>query len=72
MMFSLLGFGICGYLTYLWFMGVPIGTRPLLMLGILLLVMGCQIFSAGLIAEMVTYNTQKRSKDDIVELILNK
>ena len=70
-LFLLVGFGICSYLVFLWFMGEPIGKRPLLMLGVLLLVMGCQIIMTGLIAEMITYNKQKNSSDDFIELIIN-
>ncbi len=43
------------YLTVLWFIGErPIGDRPLLMLGVLLVILGAQFISLGLIAEMVT------------------
>lgn len=71
LVFSLAGFGICGYLTVLWFTGEQIGERPLLMLGVLLLLMGCQFISVGLIAEMITYNKQKNSQDNAIELIIN-
>ena len=36
----LLGGLICGYLSVVWFMGSSIGDRPLLMLGVLLLILG--------------------------------
>ncbi len=43
------------YLTVLWFMGQgPIGDRPLLMFGVLLMMLGAQFFSIGLLAEMFT------------------
>lgn len=71
MLFSLGGFSICGYLSILWLFGESIGRRPLLMLGVLLLVMGCQIIMTGLIAEMITHNKQKNSRDDFIELIIN-
>ena len=47
--------GLClGYLTWLWMMGAgPIGDRPLLMLGMLLMLFGGQLISTGLIAELV-------------------
>jgi glycosyltransferase involved in cell wall biosynthesis len=49
------GFFICLYLSALWFMGArPIGNRPLLFLGILLIITGVQLFSIGLIGEMLT------------------
>jgi glycosyltransferase involved in cell wall biosynthesis len=69
--FSLVGFGILSYLSFLWFMGDSIGERPLLMLGVLLLLIGGQIISTGLIAEMITYNKQKNSRDDVIDLIIN-
>jgi len=42
------------YLTVLWFQGHGIGNRPLLFLGILLIIVGMQSFSIGLIGEMIT------------------
>lgn len=49
------GLGICGYLTALWVLGEPIGGRPLLILGVLLLVVGVQILATGLIAELLVH-----------------
>jgi len=52
----MLGFLISLYLTVLWFQGQgPIGNRPLLTLGVLLLIIGIQFFSMGLLAEMITH-----------------
>lgn len=48
-----LGGVICGYLTILWFMGQGIGSRPLLLLGVLLLILGVQMFSTGFIGDML-------------------
>jgi glycosyltransferase involved in cell wall biosynthesis len=55
---------INAYLAFLWlirFVGMadipPIGTRPLLMVGILAMVLGLQLFSTGLLGEMVRYFT---------------
>ncbi len=45
---------INGYLTIGWFMGKPIGNRPLFFLGILLIILGVQLFSIGLLGEMIT------------------
>jgi len=45
------------YLTALWVSREPIGTRPLLQLGVLLMVMGVQFLSLGLLGEMVTLNS---------------
>lgn len=49
----ILGGLICGYLTILWFMGQGIGSRPLLLLGVLLLILGVQMFSTGFIGDML-------------------
>ncbi|MFK7987762.1 MAG: glycosyltransferase family 2 protein [Sandaracinaceae bacterium] len=49
-----LGFVCLSYLTVLWFLGMgPIGSRPLLTLGLLLVVVGAQLFSTGLLGEMI-------------------
>ena len=37
----------------------PIGNRPLLTLGVLLMVVGVQFFSMGLLAEMFALSTSK-------------
>ena len=50
----LVGSGINLYLTMLWLSGEPIGTRPLLQLGTLLMITGIQFLSLGLLGEMVT------------------
>jgi glycosyltransferase involved in cell wall biosynthesis len=50
----LAGFIISLYLTILWIQGHGIGSRPLLFLGILLIIVGMQSFSIGLIGEMIT------------------
>ncbi|UCD36941.1 MAG: glycosyltransferase family 2 protein [Fidelibacterota bacterium] len=51
---------ISAYLTIIWFMGAPIGNRPLFFLGILLIIVGIQFFSLGLLAEMFV---QRRSRE---------
>jgi glycosyltransferase involved in cell wall biosynthesis len=56
------GFGISLYLTVLWFQGFGIGNRPLLFLGVLLIIVGMQSFSIGLIGEMIT---NSKDEDDI-------
>jgi len=55
-----LGFIILTYLTVLWFWGEGIGTRPLLTLGVLLMVVGIQFVSLGLISELVTSQHEER------------
>lgn len=49
------GIGICGYLTLLKLLGNDIGHRPLLMLGVLLVVVGVQVLATGLIAELIVH-----------------
>lgn len=54
-----LGFVILFYLSILRFLGESIGRRPLLLLGILLLLAGFQIFFTGFLAELITSLNQK-------------
>ncbi len=56
---GLVGFGLLAYMTVEWFMGTPIGDRPLFFLGILLLIVGVQFFSMGLIGEQINHMRQK-------------
>jgi glycosyltransferase involved in cell wall biosynthesis len=51
---GLLGVAILVYLTVVKALGHAIGERPLLTLGVLLVVVGLQFFSLGLISEMIT------------------
>lgn len=61
LLFGVIGFLILLYLTGVWiFTAEPIGTRPLLNLGILLLILGVQMVSIGLIAEIVLHRTANR------------
>ena len=56
-----LGFAILVYLTVLKIGGHAIGERPLLTLGVLLLVVGLQFFSLGLISELITSMHEERT-----------
>jgi glycosyltransferase involved in cell wall biosynthesis len=58
-----LGFFIDAYLAILWFSGQAIGNRPLLTLGTLLLMIGVQFFSIGLLAEMLSYSILSREHE---------
>lgn len=49
----LLGILISAYLTVLWILGNSIGGRPLLLLGVLLILVGMQFLTIGLVSEMV-------------------
>jgi glycosyltransferase involved in cell wall biosynthesis len=51
----LAGLAVCGYLTVLWFGGASIGHRPLLTLGVLLIVIGVQTLATGLLAELIVH-----------------
>ncbi|HMI99466.1 MAG TPA: glycosyltransferase family 2 protein [Gaiellaceae bacterium] len=59
-----LGTAILVYLTVLKATGSAIGQRPLLTLGVLLVVVGLQFFSLGLISEMVTSHHEERAGAD--------
>ncbi len=66
--FALAGLVIDFYLAVLWFMGRgPIGNRPLLTLGTLLIILGIQILIFGLLAEMITAASYRRS--GVMELV---
>lgn len=54
LLMSLVGVGLLVYLSVLWFMGLgPIGNRPLLFLGMLMLLLGVNSVGIGLVAEFV-------------------
>jgi hypothetical protein len=44
------------YLAVVWLMGESIGRRPLLNLGVLLMILGFQFIATGLLGEMITHN----------------
>jgi glycosyltransferase involved in cell wall biosynthesis len=58
---GLAGFAILVYLTAIKIGGTAIGERPLLLLGILLVVVGIQLLSLGLIGEMVTSHHEEKA-----------
>jgi len=69
------GFVILLYLTVIWFQGAGIGNRPLLTLGVLLMVVGIQLVSLGLLSEMITSQHEERMDereriDQVVEEVL--
>jgi glycosyltransferase involved in cell wall biosynthesis len=65
----LIGIGINGYLTVEWFLGTAIGNRPIIFLGVLLIVVGFQIIFTGLIGEMITHHFQKQKEFPVREKI---
>jgi glycosyltransferase involved in cell wall biosynthesis len=58
---GMIGFGVLAYLTALKIGGHAIGRRPLLILGVLLMVVGLQFFSLGLISELITSQHEERA-----------
>jgi dolichol-phosphate mannosyltransferase len=61
---TILGGSIClVYLTQLKAQGHAIGNRPLLILGVLLVVVGIQLLSIGLIGEMITSLHEERADE---------
>jgi dolichol-phosphate mannosyltransferase len=59
---SVAGGAILAYLTVVKIGGAGIGDRPLLMLGVLLVVVGIQFLSLGLIGEMLTSQHEEKEK----------
>ncbi|MDO8673699.1 MAG: glycosyltransferase family 2 protein [Dehalococcoidia bacterium] len=62
------GLAINIYLTVVKLAGEAIGTRPLLQLGILLMVMGLQFFSMGLLADLITVLSHKQENEALYEV----
>jgi glycosyltransferase involved in cell wall biosynthesis len=58
----LVGLGLLTYLSVLWFLGHPVGTRPLLTFGVLLTITGVQILCVGLVAEVIVRTTLGRAE----------
>jgi hypothetical protein len=56
-----LGTVVLGYLTAIKLGGAAIGHRPLLTLGVLLVVVGVQLLSLGLLSELLTSHHEERS-----------
>ncbi len=68
--FILIGSVISGYLAWLKiFFGEPLGDRPLLFLGILMILVGVQFFSIGFLGEMINKGQVERQKPSIAKKI---
>ena len=68
-----IGIGILVYLTVDKALGHAIGGRPLLTLGVLLVVVGLQFFSLGLISEMITSHHEERAQErERAELLVDE
>jgi glycosyltransferase involved in cell wall biosynthesis len=61
LIFFIAGFGINAWLAFLWvFQHEDLSNRPLLQLGILLILLGIQVLTTGLIGEMITFKNFRR------------
>jgi len=58
---SLLGVVVLAYLTVVKLAGHAIGQRPLLILGVLLVVVGIQLLSLGLLSELITSHHEEQT-----------
>jgi len=58
-----LGVACLAYLTILWTQSIPIGTRPLLTFGVLLVVIGGQTVFTGLLADLIVNVSQNRRQE---------
>jgi glycosyltransferase involved in cell wall biosynthesis len=63
-MMVLIGVLIDLYLTIDKLFGHPIGQRPLLLLGTLLIIVGIQLLSLGLVGELITQARARETRDD--------
>jgi glycosyltransferase involved in cell wall biosynthesis len=67
------GAAVLVYLSVLKALGHAIGQRPLLTLGVLLVVVGLQFFSLGLIGEMITSHHEERAQErERAELLVDE
>lgn len=70
LLFTITGLLSGTYLFYQWLIGVGIGKRPLLMLSALMIMLGIQFCSIGLIGEMITNNAEKANKSYSIKEVL--
>lgn len=64
----IIGFVIDAYLSILWFLDkIHLSNRPILFLGTVLIIVGVQFFSLGLIGEMLVHNNEKEDSYGIKE-----
>jgi dolichol-phosphate mannosyltransferase len=65
---GLVGFAICAYLATAKLLGMTaLSGRPLLLLGVLLLVLGVQITSIGLLGEIIIFLSARREQPEVAE-----
>jgi dolichol-phosphate mannosyltransferase len=61
LLLAVTGVAVLGYLTVVKLLGQAIGHRPLLTLGVLLVVVGIQLVSLGLLSELITSHHEERA-----------
>ncbi|HKJ66803.1 MAG TPA: glycosyltransferase family 2 protein [bacterium] len=66
---TILGLIINVYLAVYWFMGGNLSNRPLLFLGVLLVIVGVQLFSIGLLGEMLAYSDRDRDRPQVRQIV---
>ncbi|MBC8078689.1 MAG: glycosyltransferase family 2 protein [Chloroflexales bacterium] len=64
------GLAISLYMSWLWLNSIPIGTRPLLVAGVLLVITGLQFISTGLVGEMLRNSAFRPGDDYTVRQVL--
>jgi glycosyltransferase involved in cell wall biosynthesis len=69
LLLALVGLAISGYLSVLWLQGEAIGHRPLLLLGALLILVGVQSFSIGLLGEFMTFQYQRKPEREKLPIL---
>lgn len=62
-----IGFLMSFFMTIEWILGTPLAGRPLLMLAVLLMVVGVQFISIGLLGEMLAYRFEKEDSEEKVK-----
>jgi glycosyltransferase involved in cell wall biosynthesis len=69
-LFSLMGIAICAYMTIqkLWFERAISG-RPLLLLGVLMIVLGVQVIGFGLVGEIIIFSQARNLKEYRIERV---
>jgi glycosyltransferase involved in cell wall biosynthesis len=69
MVFGIIGVAISAALAYgKLFLGTGLADRPLLILGVLLIVLGVQITSIGLLGEIIIFLSPRRDAPEIIEV----
>ena len=63
------GIGVNAYLSYEWlYNNVALSNRPLLLLGVLLMIVGVQFFLSGILGEMMVHNNQNDKEYPVKDL----